>query len=155
MMPKFALTIASMFALVGVAAGCRSAEPNLVGGVKQTLKLVEHADTDAVTDLGPKGDSPGDLLTFQNPIFDEANQKQVGQNQGYCVRTQVGAAWECNWTTLLSDGTLAVEGPFFDTKDSVLAILGGTGAYRSARGEMKLHARDAKGTAYDLTYEVW
>jgi allene oxide cyclase len=40
----------------------------------------------------------------------------------------VGESWECIWTTLLPRGQITVEGPFYDTRDSVLAITGGTGA---------------------------
>ena len=47
-----------------------------------------------------------------------------------------------------------VEGPFYDDRDSVLAITGGTGRYATARGEMRLHARDAQGSAYDFTFRV-
>jgi allene oxide cyclase len=35
-----------------------------------------------------------------------------------------------------------------------MAVTGGTGQYLGARGAMKLHARDAKGTAYDFTYDL-
>jgi allene oxide cyclase len=31
--------------------------------------VIEHANTDAVTDTGKKGDPAGDLLTFANPIL--------------------------------------------------------------------------------------
>jgi allene oxide cyclase len=120
----------------------------------EVVSVVERADTDAVTDTGAKGDSVGDVLTFANPVFDKANQTKVGTDQGYCVRTAVGKAWECTWTLSLKDGQLTVAGPFLDAGDSVLAITGGTGKYAAARGQMKLHARDAKGTAYDFVYEL-
>ena len=48
----------------------------------------------------------------------------------------VGESWECSWTTFLSKGQITVQGPFLDAGDSVLAITGGTGKYRNARGEM-------------------
>src|SRR5512137_1612939 len=51
------------------------------------LQLVEHADTDTVADIAPSGDSVGDVLGFANPVFDAANQKQVGSDNGSCVRT--------------------------------------------------------------------
>jgi allene oxide cyclase len=120
----------------------------------EVVSVVEHADTDAVTDTGATGDSTGDVLTFANPVFDKANRTKVGADQGYCVRTAVGKSWECLWTLSLKDGQLTVEGPFMDAGDSVLAITGGTGKYAAARGQMKLHARDAKGTAYDFVYEL-
>lgn len=126
------------------------------GATTTTLHLVEHADTDTVRHIGPaeEKDSIGDVLGFGNPVFDADNKNQVGTDNGMCLRTAVGAAWECIWTVTLGDGQMTVEGPFYDTKDSLLAITGGTGAYKEARGQMTLHARNDKGTEYDFTYEI-
>jgi hypothetical protein len=121
---------------------------------KEVITVVEHADTDAVVDIGAKEDSAGDVLTFANPVFDAANKVHVGTDQGYCIRTVVGKAWECVWTLSLKSGQITVEGPFFDTGDSVLAITGGTGLYAGARGQMKLHYRNPKGTEFDFHYEL-
>jgi hypothetical protein len=65
-----------------------------------------------------------------------------------------GEAWECFWTLSLADGQITGEGPFLDGKDSVLAVTGGTGKYKTVRGEMQLHARDAKGSEYDFVYHL-
>ncbi len=121
---------------------------------KTVLHLVERAETDAVLDLGNKDDSVGDLLTFANRVFDHENKAEVGTDQGYCVRVIAGTAWECWWTLSLADGQITVEGPFLDKGDSVLAITGGTGKYSTARGQMKLHARNPEGTEYDFVYEI-
>ena len=43
-------------------------------------------------------------------------------------------------------------GPFYDAADSTLAITGGTGAYRNARGTMDLRARSA--TEFDFVFHV-
>ena len=118
------------------------------------FNFVEHANTDTVVDLAPKGDSRGDLLAFANPVFNAANSKQVGRDEGSCVRTAPGKSWECSWTLRLPKGHLVVQGPFFDTRDSVLAITGGTGIWAQARGQMVLHARNAAGTAFDFRYHV-
>ncbi len=115
------------------------------------VTVIEHATTDVTTDTGEKGDSVGDLLTFANAVFDAKDAKQVGTDQGYCVRVVAGAAYECNWTVLLPKGNLVVEGPFYDAKDSTLAITGGTGAYARARGTMRLHALEG-GTKYRFSY---
>lgn len=123
-------------------------------GNRVTLRVVEHADTDVVTDTGAKGDSVGDVLTFANKVFDAANTRQIGTDNGHCLRTVVGQAWECFWTLSLNNASLTVEGPFYDSKDSVLAITGGTGAYIGAKGEMHLHARNAKGSEYDFVYKI-
>jgi len=134
--------------LAAVIFGCAS------GPTTTTLHVVERATTDTVADIAPEGDSVGDVLGFANEVFDENNQNKIGTDSGSCVRTAVGAAWECIWTLTLSDGSLTVEGPFYDTQDSTLAITGGTGAYKNASGQMTLHARNAQGTEFDFTYEI-
>ena len=111
-------------------------------GQGKTITVIEHATTDTTTDTGATGDSVGDILTFANKVFDATDTTEVGTDNGYCLRTVAGAAYECNWTTFLAGGQITVEGPFFDAKDSTLAITGGTGRYRGARGEMELHSRE-------------
>lgn len=118
------------------------------------IHLIEHATTDTVVDLTANGDSTGDLLTFHNAVFDESNQQSVATSHGECVRVEVGVSWECRWVTTLDGGSISVERPSFDGAPSVLAITGGTGIYRSARGSMRLVARDAAGTEYDFIFRV-
>ncbi len=120
----------------------------------EKLQLVERALTDATLDLGAKGDSVGDLMTWANPMFDAANKLQVGTDQGFCVRVLVGKSWECTWTTTLKDGQITVAGPFKDEGDSVVAVTGGTGKYAGAKGQLKVHPRDAKSTAYDFSFDL-
>ncbi|HSB38295.1 MAG TPA: allene oxide cyclase family protein [Gaiellaceae bacterium] len=120
----------------------------------KVVYVIEHATTDAVTNNdGRASDSVGDILTFTNDVFDRSNANKVGSDQGYCVRMIVGQSWECVWTTLLSRGQLTVEGPFYDTHDSVLAITGGTGAYANARGWMELKSR-AGGTEFAFIFHL-
>ena len=121
---------------------------------RETLHLVERASTDAITDLGAKGDSVGDLLTFDNEVFDASNKTRLGTDQGYCVRVAVAKSWECWWTLIVEGGQITVQGPFLDKGDSVLAITGGTGKYASASGQMKLHSRNAAGSEYEFVYEI-
>lgn len=118
-----------------------------------TLTVVERAATDVITDTGDEGDSVGDILTFANEIYDEKNETMLGTDSGYCFRTAVGVGWECAWTIVLADGSISVQGPFYDASDSVLSITGGTGAYVGATGQMTLHARNDQGTEYDFIYE--
>jgi hypothetical protein len=124
----------------------------MAGG--ERLAVVERATTDAVVDTGVAGDSAGDLLTFANDIYDEANANKLGGDNGWCIRTVAGQAWECFWTLTLAKGQITVEGPFLDAGDSVLAITGGTGQYAKSRGEMTLHARNPEGSEYDFVYNL-
>lgn len=119
------------------------------------IHVVERATTDTVVDVGPADDSLGDSLAFANEVFDKTNTDIVGSDQGSCVRTVVGQAWECSWTTFLSKGQVTVQGPFYDDgSDSTLAITGGTGAYRNARGSMELRWRNPEGTELDFVFHV-
>jgi hypothetical protein len=132
-----------------IAAALLIATPALA----DTLTVVEHATSDATAPIGKAKDNRGDILTFANPVFDAANKKQVGTDNGFCIRTVTGSAYECVWTLLLKDGQITVEGPFHDSGDTTLAVTGGTGKYSGAKGQMLLHARDAKGSAYDFKYK--
>ena len=144
-------TVTAVVAAGAVLAGAPDASAAVSG---RHITVVEHAVSDTVVDTGPKGDSVGDLLTFANPVFNRTNTKRVGHDNGSCIRTVVGKAWQCSWTTRLPHGSLVVEGPFYDKRDSTLAITGGTGAFSRARGVMHLHARDKQGTAYTFAFVV-
>jgi allene oxide cyclase len=120
----------------------------------KVIHVIEHATTDAVTNHADgAADSVGDMLTFTNDVFDKNDAQKVGSDQGYCVRMIVGQSWECVWTTFLPRGQLTVEGPFYDTKDSVLAVTGGTGAYANTRGSMELRSRSG-GTEFDFSFHL-
>jgi len=144
------VAVAATLSLGFVASASGSA-----GASKATvIHVVERATTDAVTNGDPDNDKLGNVLTFANKVYDSANKRQVGSDQGYCIRTVVGKAWECNWTTSLKSGSITVEGKFSDTGNTVLAITGGTGAYATARGEMDLIYHNKKGTAFDFVFHL-
>ncbi|MEO8968549.1 MAG: Allene oxide cyclase, partial [Solirubrobacteraceae bacterium] len=89
-----------------------------------------------------------------NPVFNAANTKQVGHDEGFCTRVDPKLGiFECLWTTFLHGGQITVQGPFYDTRNSVLSITGGTGAYREARGQMRLLSRNG-GKAYDFIFQL-
>jgi len=116
------------------------------------LHLIEHNINEHLVDLPPAGDSQGDQFPFSNLLFDKSDSHQVGRDQGNCIRTNPNRGeWQCSWTNKLGNGEITVEGPFYDTRDSVLAIIGGTGQYRDARGQMLLHAR---ADGYDFVFSI-
>jgi allene oxide cyclase len=145
---------AALFAMViAVAAWSMDRSPKAGSHGGRVITVIEHATTDATTDTGAPGDSAGDVLTFANEVFDADDQEQVGSDQGYCIRTVAGTSYECNFTTLLPGGQITVAGPFYDAKDSTLAITGGTGRYRRARGAMDLRSR-AGGTKFAFVFHI-
>jgi hypothetical protein len=139
---------------ITIAATVLAALATFPSRAGEHIQVVERALTDATLDLGVHGDSVGDLLTFANPVYDSANKTKLGGDQGYCVRVVVGKSWECSLTLLLKGGQITIEGPFYDEGDSLMSVTGGTGQYIGAKGVMKLHPRDAKGSAYDFTYDL-
>lgn len=120
-------------------------------GKGRVLTVIEHATTDATVDTGAKGDSAGDILTFANDVYDAADERKVGTDQGFCIRIVPGTSFECAWTTTLPGGQIMVAGPFYDTRDSELAITGGTGRYGDVDGTMRLHAL-AGGTKFSFQF---
>jgi hypothetical protein len=138
-------------AIVSIALVATARQPQLASRTR--LVVVERATTDTVIDTDQSGDdSTGDLLTFHNRVFDRSNDSPVGNDQGECVRIDPArGTWECRWITRIAgQGSITVEGPFFDTRDSVLAVTGGTGAFANARGQMLLHARSA--SVFEFTF---
>jgi allene oxide cyclase len=156
---RLALTTFAAAALAGAAilaplAGLASAaRAHKAAGF--TVHVIEHAVTDTVVHSGGAGDQTGNTLTFHNKVYDPADKKQVGTDQGFCMRIVTGSSgsYECFWTTFLAGGQITVEGPFYDKANSILAITGGTGRYRDARGQMNLVSRHG-GTEYDFIFHV-
>jgi allene oxide cyclase len=148
------VAVGAIVLTVGLACGCdRSSAESSTEGSTSTIHVIEHAETDTTVDVGKKGDSTGDILTFHNKVFDQQDKKSVGNDLGRCIRIKAGHSYECAWTTVLHDGQIMVEGPFYDDRDSVLAITGGTGAYKQARGEMLLRSRKG-GSEFDFVFKL-
>jgi allene oxide cyclase len=150
---KYRAAVAAI-AVSGLVLAVSLVSVSVAGSNVRRIHVIEHAATDTVVDLTTNGDSTGDLLTFHNEVFDAANQKVVGSSHGDCIRIEVAVSWECRWVTTLEAGSLTVEGPFLDAGASVLAITGGTGEFRGARGSMRLIAHNAAATEFDFVFRV-
>ena len=139
----FALAGIAALTAGAIAAGPSSARTSRAHAAGRTVHVVEHAITDTENPGVGGKDVKGNVLTFNNPVFNVANTKQVGHDEGFCIRVAPKQGiWECLWTTFLAAGQITVQGPYYDTRNSVLSITGGTGAYRNSRGEMRLLSRD-------------
>ena len=150
---KIAIGAAILAALlVGMITVSFAAGPGVSNPTR--IHVVEHPKSDHVTNTGKSGDTAGDLLTFHNPIYNGSNSKRIGHDQGDCIRISPShGSWECRWVTRVPGGSITVEGPFFDAQNSVLAVTGGTGIYRNARGTMVLQARNG-GAEYDFIFNL-
>ena len=150
----FALAATAALAAGTIAAAPSSAKPRRALAAGTTVHVIEHAITDTENPGVGGKDVKGNVLTFNNPVFNVANTKQVGHDEGFCIRVAPAQGiWECLWTTFLKAGQITVQGPYYDTRNSVLSITGGTGAYRNSRGEMTLLSRDG-GKEYDFIFHL-
>jgi hypothetical protein len=118
--------------LTAQALGCANNAP---AEEAWTLNTIADARSGIATpvDLGPPGDSPGDMFVFDQPLLNEAKEN-IGSNSGYCVRTLPGQFSECQWTLTMADGTITVAGREAESGPSRIPIIGGTGAFEGASG---------------------
>ncbi len=150
----FVLAATAALTAGAVVAGTSSARPSRARVAGRTVHVIEHAITDTEIPTGGGKDVKGNVLTFNNPVFNVANKRQVGHDEGFCTRiAPKQGIWECLWTTFLKSGQITVQGPFYDTRNSVLSITGGTGAYRRSRGQLVLRSRNG-GKEYDFIFEL-
>jgi allene oxide cyclase len=149
-----AISAAAALAAAAIVVTSSSAKPARAHASATTVRVVEHAITDTEIPTGGGKDVKGNILTFNNPVFDAADKKQVGHDEGFCTRiAPKQGIWECLWTTFLKGGQITVQGPFYDTHNSVLSITGGTGAYKSNRGQMVLKSLNG-GKEYDFIFQL-
>lgn len=89
-------------------------------------------------DIGSPGPGVGDLLVFQDQILDRQG-RQVGVQGGSCTITAllpVGFQTHCVGTVSLPAGQIAFQGLVTDAPEKRMAVVGGTGRYRQAAGEL-------------------
>jgi hypothetical protein len=136
---------------IGVA---HSAPPAATTPQPHTLRLFERDTQQANIDLGDHGPGPGDLFVFAGDLTDgTATGPKAGRADGSCTTTS-GDATKPGF--LLCDITLTLRGGQIQTQavyDSAalfggsvlpLAITGGTGNYRGARGDGTAQVPDVK-----------
>jgi hypothetical protein len=76
----------------------------------------------------------GKLITITDDLF--SHGRKIGRDQIACVGTGPGTFYECYASSLLPKGQIDGQGAIdpITTHRFTVAIVGGTGAYRTARG---------------------
>lgn len=132
--------------LAGVAIAVAAPSPgqSAADGSTQVIHLLSTNAVNTDLDLGKPGLSAGDQQVFVDQLYRDG--KQVGRSAG---AAQIVAATPRTITVqlltnfILPDGSITGQGAFTESlavgpKPFKLAITGGTGAYRTARGEATL-----------------
>jgi hypothetical protein len=143
MLKKASIIVAASIVIAtvtGIAlASSRHQQPRITQAQDFTLVTV-HARFHT-GDFAPKGPSTGDVLEFSGVTMNADRTRRVGRQDGECIFTQIENGRDrfevCTTNFVLAGGQITVEGTF-DQKDNpnVLAVVGGTGIYQNARGQV-------------------
>ena len=148
-MVPFAVAAAVAAALAGSAGAATQS---------QTLQLLTVQQTNAFTPDAPP--APGSRILFSDALYNRVPQfgkpagARIGHAEGVCTLVTVGAA-QCVITAHLPNGQIVLVGAQRLTRGLTtnhLAIVGGAGAYGSARGTVV--ARDLSQTKSLVTLRV-
>lgn len=103
-----------------------------------------------------QADAQGDVFVYRGVLKDGRGRK-VGDEAGSCVsvvpaRGNLGLV-HCGFTNQLPGGNLTFGGVYdFNAKRNTIPVLGGTGRYRGARGQMETVA--VTGDQYTVTETI-
>lgn len=139
-----ALAVAAL-ALAGTASADTTQKSH--GSHDRTIRLVE-ANKDlqpTFVDVGKPGPSVGDIVVARDDVLRETGGPAGAFRQSCTLVDLTGnpftSTYECTGSIALKDGTITMAGPFTPSQpESVAAITGGTGHYRTARGEIVIRA---------------
>jgi allene oxide cyclase-like protein len=130
--------VAVVAALLGTVTLVSSASA-ASGPSRKTIHVIQSESAVFTNvDVGPTGDSPGDYVVITGALLKPATNTEVGSVVAVCTLVKVTPTFpsQCVATASLSEGDIAAQGIFESVtgKANVLAVTGGTGAYRAARG---------------------
>jgi hypothetical protein len=155
-------TYAGVTAIVAIAMLALSAAVATAHSKGQrTLRIVATQDQFEPLDLGTPGASLGDELVFSEVLRERG--RQVGTSGVVCTVTAVEAPYEvtayhCVATLSLRKGQITLQGLIEvqgedDMGPWVVAITGGTGAYRGAGGEATVRDISDTRAVYRLRFD--
>lgn len=123
-----------------VAGNAAPAEP--AGKAPKSIFIRDTSQ--ASIDLGEKGAGHGDLFTYHGNVFDKKGGKVIGRFGGSCdvlgKSEGVPEDWSCALDYMLPGGQLYTRvigeaAVLFNGKKFDFGIVGGTGAYKNAKGQ--------------------
>lgn len=120
-----------------MAAGAASDTSSQDDGGGQVIRLTTKQVHQGFVDHGAPGFSVDDAFVFSNDLY--KNGEKVGEDGGTCTVTRIAsgaATLHCLGTNSLPGGQISVQGLAAPGEPFELAITGGTGRYRKARGQV-------------------
>jgi hypothetical protein len=130
---------------------------------EESFTVVAVLEEENEEDLGEEGPSVGDLYVFSGPLFDESEETELGRFDGVCTTTSsprpsAEARRLCNVTSTFveeRDGAeIDAQGVGrIEAEDVVFAVNGGTGEFRTARGQATFEYEEREDRIV-ITYEL-
>jgi allene oxide cyclase len=136
-MPR-SISFALVTFIAGVAIGSVALASASSEAIPRTMTLVsvDARSGDQYVDIGPKGESIGDTVVFTELLRDPRRaNKVVGHNEILCITVSRIAA-RCHGTLFLPSGRIEAAGTVRFTRTFRVPIVGGTGSYAAAAGEL-------------------
>jgi Dirigent-like protein len=130
---------------------------------EESFTVVAVLEEENEDDLGEEGPSVGDLYAFSGPLFDESEETELGRFDGVCTTTSSpGPSAEarrlCNVTATFVEEREGAEIDAqgvgrIEAEDVVFAVTGGTGEFRTARGQATFEYEEREDRIV-ITYEL-
>jgi hypothetical protein len=143
--------------LMSFASASSNSSSTASSGTTKTIHVIQPASAVFTNvDVGPTGDSPGDYVVITSPFLSPATHQRVGSAAAVCTLVKVTPTFpsQCVGTGSFSAGDITIQGIFRSVtgKANVLAVTGGTGAYRTAHGTVTVTI--LKSGATDLVFRL-
>jgi hypothetical protein len=150
-----------LIGLIAVSVGLFTLGLTTLG--EESFTVVVVLEEEQEEDLGEEGPSVGDLYAFSGPLFDESEETELGRFDGVCTTTSSpGPSAEarrlCNVTATFVEEREGAEIDAqgvgrIEAEDVVLAVNGGTGEFRTARGQATFEYEEREDRIV-ITYEL-
>jgi hypothetical protein len=133
---------AVMLVTVGLMSFASASSNSSTTSTSSTTKIIHVIQPNSAVftnvDVGATGESPGDYVVITNPFLSPTTHQKVGSGAVVCTLVKVTPTFpsQCVGTASFSAGDITFQGIFrtVEGKANVLAVTGGTGAYRTAHG---------------------
>jgi hypothetical protein len=108
------------------------------------IRITSRQVLRTMTDLGPPGPSPGDLLVLSALVFNRGvSDRALGHYEMACTYLGRGASLgggsrSCSATFFLPRGKIVVQGMVHNMLFYDLVVLGGTGLYTNVQGTLTI-----------------